>query len=197
MAIVPARKKLPAREKLLKAAGELFYDHGITATGIDAVIARAGVAKMSLYNNFKSKSELVAAYIDARHQEWLDLYAKRSTDLSNGWERVLAVFDAYRDHAEFDYENGFRGCGLLNAAAEMPANSAERAAVNRHKQEVKAIVKRELSELPITEPGRIEQLTEHVCFLLEGSISLAGLAADTQAIERARTMADQLIEQSL
>ena len=197
MAIVPARKKLPAREKLLKAAGELFYDHGITATGIDAVIARAGVAKMSLYNNFKSKSELVAAYIDARHQEWLDLYAKRSTDLSNGWERVLAVFDAYRDHAEFDYENGFRGCGLLNAAAEMPANSTERAAVNRHKQEVKAIVKRELSELPITEPGRIEQLTEHVCFLLEGSISLAGLAADTQAIERARTMADQLIEQSL
>ncbi|MCP4234721.1 MAG: TetR/AcrR family transcriptional regulator [Aestuariibacter sp.] len=197
MAIVPARKKLPAREKLLKAAGELFYDHGITATGIDAVIARAGVAKMSLYNNFKSKSELVAAYIDARHQEWLDLYAKRSTDLSNGWERVLAVFDAYQDHAEFDYENGFRGCGLLNAAAEMPANSTERAAVNRHKQEVKAIVKRELSELPITEPGRIEQLTEHVCFLLEGSISLAGLAADTQAIERARTMADQLIEQSL
>ena len=79
----------------------------------------------------------------------------------------------------------------------MPANSTERAAVNRHKQEVKAIVKRELSELPITEPGRIEQLTEHVCFLLEGSISLAGLAADTQAIERARTMADQLIEQSL
>ena len=197
MAIVPVRKKLPAREKLLKAAGELFYDHGITATGIDAVIARAGVAKMSLYNNFKSKSELVAAYIDARHQEWLDLYAKRSTDLSNGWERVLAVFDAYQDHAEFDYENGFRGCGLLNAAAEMPANSTERAAVNRHKQEVKAIVKRELSELPITEPGRIEQLTEHVCFLLEGSISLAGLAADTQAIERARTMADQLIEQSL
>ena len=189
--------RLRAREKLLKAAGELFYDHGITATGIDAVIARAGVAKMSLYNNFKSKSELVAAYIDARHQEWLDLYAKRSTDLSNGWERVLAVFDAYRDHAEFDYENGFRGCGLLNAAAEMPANSTERAAVNRHKQEVKAIVKRELSELPITEPGRIEQLTEHVCFLLEGSISLAGLAADTQAIERARTMADQLIEQSL
>ena len=40
MAIVPARKKLPAREKLLKAAGELFYDHGITATGIDAVIGQ-------------------------------------------------------------------------------------------------------------------------------------------------------------
>ncbi|MGB0303127.1 MAG: TetR/AcrR family transcriptional regulator, partial [Alteromonas oceani] len=59
--------RVSARDKLLKAAGELFYDHGITATGVDAVITRAGVAKMSLYNNFKSKSELIAAYIDARH----------------------------------------------------------------------------------------------------------------------------------
>ncbi len=187
----------PAREKLLKAAGELFYDHGIVATGIDAVISRAGVAKMSLYNNFKSKSELVAAYIDARHQEWLNLYEKRSGELPNGWERVLAVFDAYQDHAEFDYENGFRGCGLLNAAAEMPANSIERQAVNKHKLEVKTIVKRELAELPLTEPDNLGQLTEHVCFLLEGSISLAGLSADTHAIQRARTMADKLIEQSL
>ena len=189
--------RLSAREKLLKAAGELFYDQGIIATGIDAVITRAGVAKMSLYNNFKSKSELVAAYIDTRHQEWLALYAKRSAELPNGWERVLAIFDAYKDHAEFDYENGFRGCGLLNAAAEMPANSPERAAVHRHKQEVKSIVKRELSELPLTHPNNIEQLAEHLCFLLEGSISLAGLSSDTLAIDRARTMADQLIEQSL
>lgn len=191
--------KVTAREKLLKAAGELFYNQGITATGIDAVITRAGVAKMSLYNNFKSKSELVAAYIEARHQEWLDLFAQRSANLANGWERVLAVFDAYQDHAEFDYENGFRGCGLLNAAAEMPAGSEERQAVNRHKQEVRNIVKSQLSELPLTDdsPQHLAQLTEHICFLLEGSISLAGLAKDVTAIKRARAMADSLIEQAL
>ncbi|GGF62272.1 TetR/AcrR family transcriptional regulator [Alteromonas lipolytica] len=191
--------KITAREKLLKAAGELFYNNGITATGIDSVINRAGVAKMSLYNNFKSKSDLVAAYIDARHQEWLDLYAIRSANLANGWERVLAIFDAYQDHAEFDYQNGFRGCGLLNAAAEMPANSIEREAVNRHKQEVRAIVHQQLSELPFTDdsPAHLTQLTEHICFLLEGAISLAGLSKDTGAITRARTMADQLIEQAL
>ena len=169
--------RVSARDKLLKAAGELFYDHGITATGVDAVITRAGVAKMSLYNNFKSKSELIAAYIDARHQEWLDLFARRSDNLSNGWERVLAVFDAYQDHAEFDYQNGFRGCGLLNAAAEMPAGSQEREAVNRHKQEVREIVINQLNELPLTEESgnTAASLAEHICFLLEGSISLAGL----------------------
>ncbi|MAQ01328.1 MAG: TetR family transcriptional regulator [Alteromonadaceae bacterium] len=191
--------RVSARDKLLRAAGELFYDHGITATGVDAVITRAGVAKMSLYNNFKSKSELIAAYIDARHQEWLDLFARRSDNLSNSWERVLAVFDAYQDHAEFDYENGFRGCGLLNAAAEMPANSPEREAVNRHKQEVREIVINQLSELPLTEESgnSAAALAEHICFLLEGSISLAGLSRDVHAISRARAMADKLIERAL
>ena len=191
--------RVSARDKLLKAAGELFYDHGITATGVDAVITRAGVAKMSLYNNFKSKSELIAAYIDARHQEWLDLFARRSDNLSNGWERVLAVFDAYQDHAEFDYQNGFRGCGLLNAAAEMPAGSQEREAVNRHKQEVREIVINQLNELPLTEESgnTAASLAEHICFLLEGSISLAGLSRDVHAISRARAMADKLIENAL
>ena len=191
--------RVSARDKLLKAAGELFYDHGISATGVDAVITRAGVAKMSLYNNFKSKSELIAAYIDARHQEWLDLFARRSDNLSNGWERVLAVFDAYQDHAEFDYQNGFRGCGLLNAAAEMPAGSQEREAVNRHKQEVREIVINQLNELPLTEESgnTAASLAEHICFLLEGSISLAGLSRDVHAISRARAMADKLIERAL
>ena len=52
----------------------LFYAHGIAATGIDAITDEAGVARKSLYNNFASKDELVLAYIEARHQEWLGLY---------------------------------------------------------------------------------------------------------------------------
>ncbi len=67
----------PARERLLQAAAELFYDEGISATGIDAIIQRAGVAKQSLYNNFTSKAELVATYLEHRHAEWLGLYEKR------------------------------------------------------------------------------------------------------------------------
>lgn len=192
-------KRLTARDKLLKAAGELFYNNGITATGVDAVITRAGVAKMSLYNNFKSKADLIAAYVDDRHQEWLTLYAKRSANITNGWEGILAVFDAYKDHAQFDYLNGFRGCGLLNAAAEMPADSEERQAVSQHKREVRDIVKTHLAELPLADeqPDTISTLTEHICFLLEGSVSLAGLTKDVEAISRARLMADKLIENAL
>jgi AcrR family transcriptional regulator len=59
-------ERVPARDRLLKSAAELFYRDGVGATGIDTITAHAGVAKMSLYNNFASKSELVKAYLDAR-----------------------------------------------------------------------------------------------------------------------------------
>jgi len=86
----------PARERLLQAAAELFYDEGISATGIDAIIQRAGVAKQSLYNNFASKAELVATYLEHRHAEWLDLYEKRLAKAAGPLDGILAVFDAYR-----------------------------------------------------------------------------------------------------
>src|SRR5437868_3755997 len=66
-----------AREKLLEAAGRRFYTDGIAATGIDAITAEAAVAKMSLYNNFSSKDDLVVAYLDRRHAEWLGLLEDR------------------------------------------------------------------------------------------------------------------------
>lgn len=108
-----------AYEKLLSAARVLFYNHGLNdGTGIDAIVKRAGVAKKSLYNNFASKDEQVAAYLRVRHEEWLSLYQKRLQAAMTPRERVMAVFYAYEGHAEYAYENGFRGCGLLNAAAD-------------------------------------------------------------------------------
>ncbi len=83
-----------ARERLLAAAARRFYVAGLAATGINVITAEAGVAKMSLYNNFSSKAELVRAYLDERHKEWLGLYRRRLELAPNARERVLAVFDA-------------------------------------------------------------------------------------------------------
>lgn len=182
-----------ARQKILDAAATLFYNDGITATGINTVTAKADVAKMSLYNNFSSKGELVDAYIAARHQEWLDLYQKRLEKTKTAKEAILAVFDAYQDHAEFAYEKGFRGCGLLNAAAEFPANSSGRNAVRQHKEQVEAIVAEHLNHL-LKDSQRVSYIAAQLSFLLEGSMARAGLEGSSRQLQLARQMAEDILD---
>lgn len=182
-----------ARQKILDAAATLFYNDGITATGINTVTAKADVAKMSLYNNFSSKGELVDAYIAARHQEWLDLYQKRLEKTKTAKEAILAVFDAYQDHAEFAYEKGFRGCGLLNAAAEFPANSSGRNAVRQHKEQVEAIVAEHLNRL-LKDSQRVSYIASQLAFLLEGSMARAGLEGSSRQLQLARQMAEDILD---
>lgn len=183
----------PARDRLLEAASRLFYAHGMNATGIDAVVAEAEVAKKSLYNNFSSKEELMLAYIEARHEEWLQLYREREALASSATARVLAVFDAYIDHASAAYEHGFRGCGLLNAAAELPAGAAGRSAVRQHKEQVETILAEHLRSL--TEDEDVAVATaEHLSFLLEGAISRAGLEGGPDRLRRARALAASLLD---
>lgn len=178
----------PARARLLQAAAELFYDDGISATGIDAIIQRAGVAKQSLYNNFASKAELVATYLEHRHAEWLGLYEKRLEKAATPLEGILAVFDAYRDHAEFAYEHGFRGCGLLNAAAELPAGDPGREAVRKHKEQVEGLLVEHLNGLIPDNPERVSQLAVQLSFILEGAIMRAGLEGNSARLGEARAM---------
>ena len=118
---------LPVRERLLAAAAVLFYEQGIAATGIDSITKRA--------------------YLQVRHQEWLDLYAKRLQAAATPQAGVLAVFAAYQDHAERAYEHGFRGCGLLNAAAELPVGADGRDIVRAHKEQVEQILHSHLQAL--------------------------------------------------
>ncbi|MEP9415929.1 TetR/AcrR family transcriptional regulator [Gordonia sp. VNQ95] len=184
----------PARERLMAAAARRFYADGVTATGIDTITADAGVAKMSLYNNFASKADLVNAYLDDRHAEWLELYRLRlgaDTDPRHG---VLAVFDAYLDHAAFAYDHGFRGCGLLNAAAELPVGDAGRAIVAAHKDHVERLIANHLEALLPDRPDRANRLAEHLSFLLEGAMVRAGLDGDDTRLQHARSLAVELLE---
>lgn len=120
----------PARDDLLDAAGRLFYRDGITATGVDAVVRAAGVTKPTLYAHFGSKSDLVAAVLRRRFDE-------RRAELEAWLEPVpaaghpLAVL-GWLEH--FYADRGERGCGFLNAAAELGARDpAARAVVEAEK----------------------------------------------------------------
>jgi AcrR family transcriptional regulator len=183
-----------AHDRLMQAAMVLFYNRGISGTGIDSIVKRAGVAKKSLYNNFASKADLVNQYLEARHAEWLALYDNRVAAAREPGQRVLAVFDAYQDHAEFAYERGFRGCGLLNAAAELEVGDAGRQAVRRHKEQVESILAQHLSELVPDDPGRVTALAAHIAFLLEGAMARAGLEGNSARVITARAMVCDMLK---
>ena len=191
----PTRRS--ARARLLAAAAECFYDHGVNGTGIDTITAAAGVAKMSLYNNFASKDDLVLAYLEARHEEWLDLYRRRLATAADARQRVAAVFEAYVDHAEMAYRHGFRGCGLLNAAAELPAGAPGRQAVRRHKEEVEALLVAHLAEVDGLPEARVADLAEQLSLLLEGAMARAGLEGDSGRLHRVRELALRLVDSAV
>jgi AcrR family transcriptional regulator len=109
-----------ARDRLLETSARLFYEAGITATGVDAIAREAGVSKPTLYAHYGSKADLVAAVLAARHE-------RRVEELAPWLERgPLGIF-AYL--AEFYAADGARGCAFLNAAAELVDDDAARAAV--------------------------------------------------------------------
>ena len=186
--------KIPVRRRLLNAAAELFYRDGVGATGIDAITAHAGVAKMSLYNNFASKADLVNAYIEGRRTEWHELLEERLKTASTPKERVLAVFDSYVDHAACAYEWGFRGCGLLNAAAELPIGDPGRASVAAQKDEVEELFKEHLHDMRPANAATNE-IAEHLSFLLEGAMSRAGLDGHDARLKAARKIAVSMLDQ--
>ena len=169
-----------ARRRILEAAARRFYAEGIAATGIDAITTEAGVAKMSLYNNFASKSALVSAALEARHAEWLALYARRARRAPDPVTRTLAVFDAYLDQAALAPEPGYRGSGLLNAAAELPLGDPAREIVRRHLEEVDGILAAGLREL--TDRARADRTAQHLSYVLNGALARSGVEGDRRRL---------------
>jgi AcrR family transcriptional regulator len=111
-------EKKPARQRILETASELFYRDGVRAVGIDAIIARSGVAKMSLYRNFQSKDELVTAWLEERNrlfwQRWDKAEASCSGEPRARLEAVLDMVAATTSHPKW------RGCPFLNTTTEFP-----------------------------------------------------------------------------
>src|SRR3954463_12602977 len=89
----PAPGKAAARDRLLSAANELFYDEGVRAVGIDRVIERAGVAKASLYSAFGSKEELIRSYLGGRPAARRLRLEQKLAGYPTAREKILGVFD--------------------------------------------------------------------------------------------------------
>lgn len=106
-----------ARERILTVASDLFYQQGIRAVGIDRIIAEAGVAKASLYAHFKSKDDLIVAYLTHLRDTWQAEVDAELAGVEDPADRIRRLFELVAD----DFGDAtFRGCPFGNAAAEYP-----------------------------------------------------------------------------
>lgn len=177
------------RQKLLDAASRLFYEQGIAATGIDRLLAEAGVAKMTLYNAFGSKEGLVVEYLRQRYGGFVPALRKTVEERhENAAERILGVFDVMD---EWFRSPGFRGCPLLNAAIEFSdrAHSARETA-STMVEEFRSYME-ELASL--AGAGDSAAMAEELCIVAYGAISWSQITRSPSPAATAGRMARKLL----
>lgn len=177
------------RERVGRAAYELFSRDGVRAVGVDAIIAQAGTAKMTLYRNFPSKSDLIIDFLQRRERlwtrEWLEEESRRRGATPR--QQLLAIFDVF---GEWFARPGFEGCAFLTTMIEVSdeKDPIHQAAV-RHLANIRDYLRRLAAEAGITDTDSFARKW-HI--LMKGSI-VAAHEGDTGAAGRAREMAELIL----
>lgn len=174
--------------RLLDAADELFFRHGVAATPIDAVIARAGVSAATLYRGYPSKEALLAAALERRHQAWLETWDEAIARHADPEDRLLAVFDALEAFRAGPL--GSRWCAFLGSAAEHADPPAELAqALRRETDDLRS----RLVDLALAvDPRRGDQLGEQLLLVVTGDLAMR-LRSPDWTTDLARTIATSLV----
>jgi AcrR family transcriptional regulator len=178
-----------ARERIERAAAQLFYRNGIHATGVELVAQAANVSKRTLYQHFASKNDLVENYlrrIDARGGPPTE---KRLDDTNlPARDRLLAIFDLRRSEV-------VRGCPFHNAAVESAGSLASTDEIVRtHKVDFTHRLIAVAHEAGAADPHLLGQ---QLAVLFEGATAMATSLNDTAPVVHARAAAATLIDAAL
>lgn len=184
----------PTRQRIIEAARKLFYAEGIGRVSVDAVAAKAGVTKRTLYYHFDSKDDLIAAYLEERDEPNVKLLASWYESAKGGPdERVASIF---ANLARVARHPKWRGCGFLRTAAELAAMPGHPAlkVVARHKRGLEAWLAAALARAGITCAAG---LAREVVVLLDGAFASTLVHRDPAYIEAAGRAARRLVGSSV
>ncbi|HWL69863.1 MAG TPA: helix-turn-helix domain-containing protein [Geminicoccus sp.] len=178
------------RSRIIAAASRLFYAQGIRAVSVDAVAEQAKLTKRTLYYHFRSKDELVAAYLEARDQPNLALFQRWFAEAEGGLPiKVQAIF---RRLAHTVAQKHWKGCGFLRTAAELanlPGHPAMRIGA-AHKKRFEAWLAEQLAAGGLPDAGL---LARQVVLLLDGAFAVILLHRDPSYMEAAGEAARALL----
>jgi AcrR family transcriptional regulator len=184
----PEQRRRTAKQRLLEAADNLFYNEGIHTVGIDRVIAQAGVAKGSLYYSFTGKDELVHDYLTHRHVRWAERVTAGIEAHTDPRARILAVYDVLGTlFAQPDY----RGCAFMNATAEAAPDSVESQAATTFRAWVHNLFRDLATGTDAADP---QQLAETLVLLYDGAVATAQMDKAPAAARTARRTAELILD---
>ncbi len=174
----------------MTTAWRLFYRDGFRAVGIDLILAEAGVAKMTLYNHFASKEELIVALLEKRDRELrASIMATVDAAGKSPAKRLPAVFDWLE---EWFGGADFNGCVFIRALSEYPESGhAIHETAWRHKVAVKAMLAGLCEAAGARQPA---VLAETLSLLIDGAIVAAHATRSTAPARLARTTAATLLK---
>ena len=180
----------PAARRILDAASDLYYDRGINSVGMDLVAEEAGTTKKTIYDRFGSKDGLVVAYLEARARRWqAHVQAHLASSPTTGSDRAVAVIDAL----ESWMSAGTRGCGFVNAYAELSTQSeAATRVVRNEKAWVRQLYADLLAEAGVPAPDVIGR---QLAVIHEGAIVQRTAGDSAEAFDDARQGMRALIAQ--
>jgi AcrR family transcriptional regulator len=189
---VPGKSAPDVRERILATAAALFYRRGVRAVGVDLVVEEAGVAKTSLYRHFRTKDDLVAAFL-----------AREDEDFWSMWDQVA---DRHQEdpageltaHLEWIGERisrpNYRGCPQLNVAAEFPDHDhPARRVASAHKRELRRRFKGIAERLGV---GRPDELAAQLSLLINGAFVSSQVLSADEATPLLRTTAQTLVDRA-
>jgi AcrR family transcriptional regulator len=184
--VLEKTEKIPPRDRILAAARDLFYRHGIRAVGVESIAEAAGTNKMTLYRHFASKDELVAEYLrqcaERDAVNWERLKARHPGD-------PLAQLRAWiKDMSDHVVSRTERGCPLVNAAVELPEKDhPARRVIEQCKCATRDKVIALCREAGLNEP---ELLADELNLMLEG----ARVTAQSMGIDGLRVRLERMSE---
>jgi AcrR family transcriptional regulator len=172
-----------ARERILEAAYDLFAHQGTRSVGVDAIIERSGVAKMTLYRHFKSKQELVLAFLERRAALWTEHWLIREVTIraSEPRERLLAIFDAHHDWFQIE---DFEGCAFTRVLLEYPPDNPLHVAAAGHLARIRDFVCDLAAEAGLKD---VSNFCDTWHMLMKGSIIAAAEGNREAALQAKRT----------
>ncbi len=178
-----------ARDRLIKAASDLFCRYGINATGIDAVIEAAGTAKATLYKSFGSKEGLIEAVLEAEGASWRDWFIGEIDRYpGDASAKLTGVFDILET---WFAEERFFGCPFINAVGEFDKKDT------RYKEIAlshKKIVMQRISDLAgETGHRQSEDVAHQIGLLIDGAIVVALITGDPKIAQTARSAAAKIV----